>query len=145
MVGDDEERPRQIDASHWCNIKDHVKQIDVLLGSSVKRPTRWNDLMRHMHFGYMNDLSDIERLDWPDVKAGLRKGLYGANEPLPVGVDDLSELVAAKPKGSIATALNWGKLDDDDFERLIFSLISDTNGYENPRMADEDAGAGSGS
>jgi hypothetical protein len=91
----------------WADIKTHVGQIEVLLGSSVQKPPRWGDLHRHMHFGCIGDLDDIERMDWPSVKAGLRKGLYGANEPLPVGVDDLAELVAAKPRGPITTELAW--------------------------------------
>jgi hypothetical protein len=122
----------QLDAMLWADIKAHVGQIEVLLGSSVQKPPRWGDLHRHMHFGCIGDLDDIERMDWPSVKAGLRKGLYGANEPLPVGVNDLAELVAAKPRGPITTELAWSHLDDEGFERLIFSLISDAAGYENP-------------
>jgi hypothetical protein len=123
----------QLDASLWADMKDHVNQIEVLLGSSVQKPPRWFDLRRHMNFGYVGDLNDIDRMDWPSVKTGLRQGLYGTNEPLPVGVDDLSELVAAKPRGPISTQLTWSNLNDEDFERLIFSLISDAGGYENPQ------------
>ncbi len=88
--------------------------------------------MRHMRFGETGDLHDIESLDWPTVKAGLREDLYGANEPLPVQVDDLGSLVATRPSDPITTRLAWAELDDERFERLIFSLISDTPGYENP-------------
>jgi hypothetical protein len=126
------EPPHQLDAALWTDFKLHVKQIEVLLGSSVQKPARWSDMHRHMHFGHIGDLDDIERIDWPQVKDGLRKGLYGTHEALPVGVDDLAELVAAKPRGTIATELAWSKLGDDDFERLVFSLISDAPGYENP-------------
>lgn len=96
------------------------------------KPPRWNDLRRHLHFGTAGDLSDIEEHDWPSVKEGLRKGLYGVNEPLPVATADLEDLVSAKPTGQIITALNWENLDADAFERLIFSLISEAQGYENP-------------
>ncbi len=127
-----EEENHQLDSSLWADMKSHVSQIDVLLGSSVQRPPRWNELQRHMHFGCVVDLRDIERMDWPSVKDGLRKGMYAANEPVPVGVDDLSELVAAKPRGRVTIQLAWSELDDEDFERLVFSLISDAAGYENP-------------
>lgn len=40
-------------------------------------------MMRHMRFGETGDLHDIEEFDWPTVKDGLRKGLYGVNDPLP--------------------------------------------------------------
>ncbi|TAX46511.1 restriction endonuclease (plasmid) [Rhizobium leguminosarum] len=128
----DAERPEQIEKSVWSDMREHLKQIEVLLGSSVKKPARWSDMMRHMHFGCVGDLHDIEAMDWPDVKGTLRKGLYGANEAVPVQVDDLSALVAARPTGPITTALAWSNIDDQTFERLIFTLISDTPGYENP-------------
>jgi restriction endonuclease len=116
----------------WDLLRSHVKQIDTLLGSSVPRPGRWSDLRRHLGFAMVGDFRDIVRLDWPDVKAGLRKGLFGKNDPIPVAVADLSELVSAKPAGPIPTKLNWAKLNDEDFERLIFALISTVQGYENP-------------
>jgi uncharacterized lipoprotein YmbA len=49
-----------------------------------------------------------------------------------VNVTDLSDIVAEKPKGNVTLALQWHKLDDADFERLLFSLISSEPGYENP-------------
>jgi hypothetical protein len=83
-------------------------------------------------FGQHQDLIDIEKLDWPRVKAGLRKDLYGDNEPLPSSVRDLGDLVAAKPRGEVVTKLAWSNLDKESFERLLFNLISTTKGYENP-------------
>ncbi|WP_208153857.1 restriction endonuclease (plasmid) [Sinorhizobium medicae] len=130
-VGVDAERPEQIEKLLWNDIREHMKQIEVLLGSSVKKPARWSDMMRHMHFGCVGDLHDIEAMDWPDVKGTLRKGLYGVNEAVPVQVEDLSASVAARPTGPITTALAWSNIDDQTFERLIFTLISDTPGYEN--------------
>lgn len=124
--------PTSPDAERWVPLKDQIRAIEVLLGSSVPKPPRWGDMLRHMKFAELGDLDDIENFDWPEIKKGLRKGLYGENEALPVGVDDLSDLVAAKPSGPIATQLNWSKLDDDGFERLIFTLIGNEPGYENP-------------
>ncbi|MCJ2054066.1 restriction endonuclease [Methylobacterium sp. J-070] len=80
----------------------------------------------------VGDLNDIRKADWPAVKASLHKGLYGANEPVPVAAADLGELVAAKPRGPILTKLDWAKLDAEGFERLIYTLLSDQPGYENP-------------
>ncbi|MCG8474597.1 MAG: hypothetical protein MI784_03855, partial [Cytophagales bacterium] len=95
-AGDLEETDK-LDPDLWADLKAHVDQIEVLLGSSVQKPPRWRELRRHIHFGYVGDLNDIERVDWQSVRVGLRKGMYGENEPLPVGVGDLSELVASKP------------------------------------------------
>jgi hypothetical protein len=116
----------------WAVLLGHVREIEVLLGSSVPKPPRWGDMLRHIKFAELGDLDDIDNVDWPSIKKGLRKDLYGENEPLPVGVADLGDLVATRPGGSVTTALAWENLDDDGFERLIFSLISNEPGYENP-------------
>lgn len=122
----------KIDSTLWEQLQNHANQIEVLLGSSVQKPPRWRDFRRHLGFGQVGDLNDIETLDWPAVKEGLRKGLYGVNEPLPIDVADLSDLVSAQPRGPVTTALQWSNLRDEAFERLLFTLISDEPGYENP-------------
>ncbi|MBE3039105.1 MAG: restriction endonuclease [Chloroflexi bacterium] len=47
-------------------------------------------------------------------------------------VEDLGDLVRKRPKGRIATKLLWEKLSEEEFERLIFTLISSEKDYENP-------------
>ncbi len=121
-----------VSSPRWDALISRVDQIDGLLGSSVSRPPQWSVLQRHLHFALVCDLNDIQGWDWPAVKAALRGSLYGVNEPLPVQVDDLSDLVAAKPRGSITTKLDWAKLDAEAFERLIFTLIGTEPAYENP-------------
>lgn len=113
-------------------LKENVAQIATLLGSSVAKPARWSDLHRHMHFGMLGDLHDIIEHDWPSVKSGLRKSMYGEKEPVPVEIEDLGTLVSTKPRGPVATKLKWEILSDEEFERLIFVLISSESGYENP-------------
>ena len=49
----------------------------------------------------MGDFIDIHKHDWPAVRAGLKSGLYGEHDPVPVDVDDLSEIVAARPLGRV--------------------------------------------
>lgn len=121
-----------VENSEFDQLKESVAQINTLLGSSVSKPARWSDLHRHMHFGMVGDLHDIIEYDWPIVKAGLRKSLYGEREPVPVDVEDLGALVSKKPRGPVATRLLWDRLADEDFERLVFALISSEQGYENP-------------
>jgi hypothetical protein len=110
-----------------------VAQLDTLLGSSVPRPKRWADLHRHLHFAQPHDIHDIVELDWPEVKPGILNGLYGDREPLPVTVVDLGDVVAKHPAGPVRTALDWASLDSEGFEALIFDLISQERGYENPQ------------
>lgn len=109
-----------------------VAQLETLLGS-LPRPNRWSDLRRHLHFGQIKDLHDIINLDWPEVSQGLENELYGSDEPLPVDVSDLSELSEASSNDTVATGLDWDSLTSEEFERLIFALISSTKNYENPQ------------
>lgn len=113
-------------------LKQSVAQIATLLGSSVPKPPRWSDLHRHLSFRMLADLHDIIEHDWPTVKAGLRRSMYGETEPVPVGIEDLGALLSARPTGPVATRLKWESLTEEDFERLIFALISAEKEYENP-------------
>lgn len=121
-----------MDGPHWVSLKDHINQIATLIGSSIKRPRKWNDLLRHLRFGLVCDFIDIENMDWPNIKAEFRDSLYGADDPIPVHVKDLSDLVLSRPQGPVASKLQWDSLGADEFERLIFALISAEQGYENP-------------
>jgi len=109
-----------------------IEEIDILLGSSLQRPNGWNNLRRHLAFGEFCDLRDILGHDWPKIKPELIAGLYDENEPIPVQVDDLGKLADSQPVGRIATKLKWDTLTPEDFERLLFMLLSGTGGYENP-------------
>jgi hypothetical protein len=129
---DPAEPPYKMPAETWEKLRSMVDKISVLMGSSVVRPPRWGDLQRHLGFGEYHDFQDITRLDWPTVREALRAGLYGKNDPLPVEATDLSDLVAAKPAGPVTVGLNWSNLSDEQFERLLFSIISTAAGYENP-------------
>lgn len=115
----------------FSQFKENVSQLSTLLGKNIHKLKRWSDLNRHILFGTYGDISDILVHDWPTVRAGLRSSLYGEKEPIPVGVDDLAELVHDKPRGIVATKLNWERLVDEEFERLIFAIISSEPSYEN--------------
>jgi hypothetical protein len=117
--------------TEFSAFKDAVAEVDTLRGSNA-RPPRWGDLHRHLHFGMVGDVLDIQRYDWPAAKDSLRAAFYGEYDPLPVEVSDLAEIVPLKPHGRVATKLKWSVLSDEEFERLIFVLIADTEGYENP-------------
>jgi restriction endonuclease len=67
------------------------------------------------------------------VRADIEEALYGELEPLPVATSDLADLVRARPEGAVTTALNWAALDDDDFERLLFNVLTGAEGYEDAR------------
>ena len=119
-------------SEQWGLLDRQVSELDRLLGDSTPRPPRWSDLRRHLSFGESVDLDDILDTDWPSVKGNLESFIYDEFEPMPVEVDDLGALVSARPRGPVTTALEWGRLDADAFERLLFELISSEAGYENP-------------
>jgi hypothetical protein len=87
--------------------------------------------MRHISYREVSDLRDIESLDWPSVKAGLEQALRKEYDPIPVEVEDLSVLVARKPTGNVVVELKWKELSPTDFERLIYNIVVNTDGYEN--------------
>lgn len=129
---DDAEPQIEVKSEQLNLLEDRVQIIDTLLGSSLPRPKRWGDLSRHLYFGLAGDLRDIIKYDWPEVKKGLTTNLYHENEPIPVDTEDLGTLAATKPRGAVSTKLNWGVLNAEEFERLLFALISNAKGYENP-------------
>ncbi|MBX4211414.1 MAG: restriction endonuclease [Candidatus Yanofskybacteria bacterium] len=114
----------------WNNLRDHVGEINTLLGSN-ERPPRWNDLQRHIRFAEIGDFHDIEKMDWPTVKPRLLQDLYGESEPIPSQITDLSTLVNSKPRGPVTKQLHWDRITSETLERLIFMLISNAEGYEN--------------
>jgi Restriction endonuclease len=106
-----------------------LRQIEVLLGSSVARPSGWDQLSARIASG---DVGFVAAELWPAIKATLVASLYQDNEPIPVEAADLGILAAAHPRGAVGTRLNWERLTAEDFERLVFGLISGASGYENP-------------
>jgi Restriction endonuclease len=123
---------KNVEGAEWSRLKEGVSELTTLLGSNPK-PPRWTDLQRHLHFGMRGDLMDIHEHDWPAVKRGLLFELYGEHDPVPVDVADLADIVAARPSGHVTSKLTWSNLSDEEFERLMFSLIADTPSYENPQ------------
>jgi len=109
---------KQVESPTWEKLKSQIQGIEALLGDAFSRPARWNDLQRHLHFGTVQDLADIVRLDWPDVKGGLTKALYDRDEPIPVDVPDLGTLAAAQPKGQSGHTLEMGFVERRRFRAL---------------------------
>jgi len=108
-----------------------IKEIERLIGDSVERQGRWNDLHRHLAFGEGHDWHDIRELDWPSVKPDIEAALFSDTEPLPVPEIDLGTAAADRPTGPVSTALKWNVLSADDFERLLFDLLQNLPGHQN--------------
>jgi Restriction endonuclease len=122
----------KMSGAQWDTLKEHVDQIEVLLGSSIARPAQWKDLRRHLKFGQVQDALDIDVRDWPRIRSAISGAMFDKNEPIPVDADDLANILEQKPRGLVTTKLEWARLDDENFERLVFQLIGGAAGYENP-------------
>ena len=129
MPGDTE----VVEGEDWDEIVEAFEQIERLAGSQIPRVGRWSDLRRHLRFGQGCDLYDITNMDWPSVRSDIEASLYSELEPIPVGTEDLGLLVQAKPTGTVTTKLQWDAISAEDFERLLFNLISDAEEYANPQ------------
>ena len=79
------------------------------------------------------DVHDIAESDWPSVRSDIEAGFYSDLEPVPVEVKDLVSLVETKPVGAVTTKLQWDRISAEEFERLLFNLISDAGEYVNPQ------------
>jgi hypothetical protein len=122
-----------VEGTDWDALTASIGEIDRLQGGDTPHGGRWDDLYRHLYFPGLTDLHDIAKEDWPAVRKDIEAGFFDETEPLPVDVEDLGTLVLEKPAGPVSTGLEWDVLSDERFERLLFCLISDAAGYENPQ------------
>jgi len=88
-------------------------------------------MRRHVNIGQGIDLHDIARHDWPSVRTEIEANLYSELEPLPVAAENLADLVRLKPSGSVTTRLNWAAITAEEFERLLFNIVTSADGYAN--------------
>ncbi len=121
----------RIDNDMTALVESGFREIGALLGDATERRGRWWDMSRHLRFSEPHDWRDIEELDWPDVKATLETSAMDEFDPLPVEQIDLGLAAASRPKGGVSVRVNWARLDDDGFERLLFDLLRGLNGYQN--------------
>lgn len=121
----------RIDTPATNGINDSLEEIERLLGQTVERKGRWGDLRRHLRFGEVGDWHDIAESDWPSVQGDLEAAKVGDTDPIPVPDFDLGTAVSQDLTGGATTALNWSALLPEDFERLLFDLLRDLDGYQN--------------
>lgn len=131
VYSDKEGLLHDVSKDKWVQLDEHISQIDILLGS-VKRPLRWSDLIRHKKFAKYNDAIDIADKDWPIIKALIVEAMY-EGDPIPSEIEDLNSLVTSDNNANLVSQLAWGSLTAEQFERLIFTLLLSSEGYENPQ------------
>lgn len=117
----------------WDELRDHIAEIQRLLKGRPLSGARWGELNRHASFAEPIDLRDIVMFDWPSVRTDVDSQLYSEREPLPVDIGDLADVAKSEPQGGVTTALDWKAMDAEGFERLVFNLVGQAPGYENPQ------------
>lgn len=108
-----------------------INEIERLLGDTAQRRGRWGDLRRHLHFGQGHDWHDIREFDWPSVRSDVEAGALSDTDPLPVPAIDLGREAGGHLTGTATLALPWDRLNDDDFERLLYDLLRSFPEHEN--------------
>ena len=114
----------------WKRLSETTSELVRLVGYDKLRGTKISDLSRHLHFAEPCDLEDIVDADWPNVREVLDKIIH-EGEPLAISVGDLGDLVRSNPTGPVTSQLEWDRLDDGTFERLMFNLLCTVDKYEN--------------
>lgn len=97
----------------------------------MDRKGRWGELRRHLRFGQPHDWHEISTFDWPSVQSDIEAAKIGETDPVPVPDIDLGRLSETKLTGQATTGLAWKNMDDDGFERLLFDLLGNLQGYRN--------------
>ncbi|WP_216607669.1 restriction endonuclease [Arthrobacter sp. 260] len=121
----------RIESAEVDEIEACLTEIERLLGQTVDRKGRWGELRRHLRFGQPHDWHEISTFDWPSVQSDIEAAKIGETDPVPVPDIDLGRLSETKLTGQATTGLAWKNMDDDGFERLLFDLLGNLQGYRN--------------
>ncbi len=119
------------ESEHYATVENGVAELDRLVGDAIERRGRWSDLRRHLRFGQDHDWDDIATLDWPTVRADVLAALDTTDRPLPIPPVDLGTLASSKPAGGVTTQLAWQSINEEQFERILFEVLSKLPRHQN--------------
>lgn len=119
------------ESDHYSAVENGVAELDRLVGDAIERRGRWSDLRRHLRFGQGHDWDDIAALDWPTVRADVLAALDTTDRPLSVPAVDLGTLASSKPAGGVTTQLAWTSINEEQFERILFDVLSKLPRHQN--------------
>lgn len=114
-----------VDKPQVAQVSAAIGEIERLLGDASGRQGRWSDLRRHLRFGLGVDWHDIQVHDWPSVRRDIEAAVHADTDPLPVPDIDLGRAAVSPLSGRATIALQWSRLDDGGFERLLYDLLRD--------------------
>ena len=132
-IADDAPPRTKVESPKWEELRNTIRTIETLLGNNPRTSQAWGDLRRHLRFGMVVDYRDIVDHDWSLVRQEILDTLYEENDPIPIDINELDDPPDIGKEQPVSSELNWKSLNDEEFERLIFNLISSTEGYENPQ------------
>jgi hypothetical protein len=123
VQGVERESSEKINNESTDSIVAAVREIERLIGDIAQRQGRWSDMHRHMYFSEGHDWHDIIEFDWPGVREDIQAASFADTDPIPVPRIDLGKAAGGQLTGTVTLALQWGRLDDDGFERLLYDLL----------------------
>lgn len=115
-------------------IEECLIELERLLGQTVERTGRWGALHRHLRFGEVHDWHEIATVDWPSVQLDIDAAKVGEVDPIPVPDIDLGDIGKTELTGHATTILNWAAINPEQFERLLFDIFNDLDGYQNVQL-----------
>ncbi|MCC5898104.1 MAG: restriction endonuclease [Phormidium sp. BM_Day4_Bin.17] len=123
---------QKIEDSSLPKLREQVSDIKTCFGKSISQPQRWTDLNRHLAFGEIHDLDDIVNRDWPSVRQGILRSFFGLRDIDSLDGESISEFRSLVKYVANQNQFSWKELSSEEFERLIFQLVSSPDiTYEN--------------
>lgn len=122
----------RIETPQVGEIEECLVELERLLGETVERTGRWGALHRHLlRFGEVHDWHEIATVDWPSVQLDIDAAKVGEADPIPVPDVDLGDIGKTELTGHATTILKWTAINPEGFERLLFDIFHDLDGYQN--------------
>ncbi|MEP0854417.1 restriction endonuclease [Trichocoleus sp. DQ-U1] len=123
---------QKVEDSSLPKLKEKVSDIEICFGKGISQPQRWTDLNRHLAFGEIHDLDDIVYHDWPSVRQGILRSFFRLRDIASLDGESISELRSLVKHVANRSRFSWKELSSEEFERLIFQVISSPDiTYEN--------------
>lgn len=120
-----------IDNELTAEVKILYKQIIRITDLKTVPSARWNDFERHYSFSEGHDWHDIKEYDWPSILQALDQIAYSEFDPIEVTAGELNDYADLTFSGNVVTSINLDSLTAEDFESLMFDVLSSIPNYVN--------------
>jgi len=128
---------QEVEDSSLPRLKDKISEIEICIGARTSDIDKWSNINRHLAFGQISDLEDIINRDWPSIKQSILIDFFQLDLSHISGIDlsekdSIGELRNLVKYEKIRKKFDWKDVSSEEFERLIFQVLSSQNStYEN--------------